>query len=147
PAAANGASDSSSKKLKVDRPVPTTANAPAGEPPAPPPVVHGKAKSNGKSPPPIPAPAADASPLGIVVAPPVAGAGKSGKPAGASPLAAATEKDANGLSPLLVGGVLGGLALVLVPFGRGIVPWEMSQKSAADATANVAAKPTETKPA
>jgi len=146
PAPAHGASDSSSKKFKVARPAPASSKSPGAEPPAPPPIVHGKAKSNGKSPPPIPAPAADASPLGIVVAPPVAGAGKSGKPAGTSPLAAATEKDANGLSPLLVGGVLCGVALVLVAIGGGVVAWQMSQKSAADATANVAAKPSETKP-
>ncbi len=155
-AEASGASDSSSKKLKLARPVAAMANAPAAEPPAPPPVAGGKSQSNGKPSPPIPAPAADASPLGIVVAPPVAGHGpsnrsgrssKSGAHAIKSSLAAATEKDANGLSPLLVGGVLCGVAFVLVAIGGGVVAWQMSQKSAADAVAKAAAKPVETKPA
>jgi hypothetical protein len=97
---------------------------------------------------PLPEPANDESPLGIVVAPPVAEPAKGAK-AGPSGLAAAVEKDAHGLSPLLVGGVLGGVALVLIAIGGGVVAWQYWQKDGAQSTAAAksAAQPAEEKPA
>ena len=100
---------------------PRTAAAQAStEPVPPPPVVASQVAATGTpAPPPIPPPSAEALPLGIVVPPPVAAPGKASKSAGkvGLPLAAAT--DEHGLSPLLVGGVLGGVALVLVAIGGG----------------------------
>ena len=141
--------DDSSQKLKIARPMAPAANgagppAAGGEPPAPPPVK----KRSGKPKAPLPEPAPSASPLGIVVAPPVA-APKGGKAAAKSPLAAAAEKDANGLSPLLVGGMLGGVALILVAVGVGVVAWQRWQSDDAQAAraAKAAAQPAEDKPA
>jgi len=141
--------DDSSQKLEIARPMAPAANgagppAAGGDPPAPPPVK----KRSGKPKAPLPEPAPSASPLGIVVAPPVA-APKGGKAAAKSPLAAAAEKDANGLSPLLVGGMLGGVALILVAVGVGVVAWQRWQSDDAQAAraAKAAAQPFEDKPA
>lgn len=139
--------DDSSQKLKIARPVtspPASKSiAIAGEPPAPPPV---KKRAGTKAP--LPEPIAEASPLGIVVAPPVAAPKRAKLPA-KSPLAAAAEKDENGLSPLIVGAMLGGVALVLVAVGVGVVAWQKWQSDDARAAlaAKAAAKPADETPA
>jgi hypothetical protein len=87
-----------------------------------------------------------ASPLGIVVAPPVA-ASIANKSAGNVGLPLAGAVDQHGLSPLLVGGVLGGVALVLVAIGGGVVAWQMSQRGNHQLAAKVETKAAEAKPA
>ena len=150
------AGDGSSSKRQLPRPA-SNRGAGAGsaatdalrEQPAPPPPPPQVKQPDGPPKLPLPEPALDASPLGIVVAPPVAELGKGSKPAGPSGLAAAAEKDAHGLSPLLVGGVLGGVALVLVAIGGGVVAWQNLQKDADRSTvaAKSASQPADEKPA
>ena len=150
PAKSNG---HATQKLRVAKPVPPADSQPAtaNEPKAPPRVAAKSAAT-----PPLPLPAKTESPLGIVAAPPVAGAAKSGKKLGRkSPseaalrasLAAAAKKDEHGLSPLLVGGVLGGIALVLLAVAGGVVAWQVSRETPPIATNNTAAPAAaETKP-
>ncbi len=152
PAAPRAAAKSNGKAVARKAPTPRAGSAPTSrisEPPAPPPVKPPPLKKpGGPSKPPLPEPAADESPLGIVVAPPIAEPAKGAK-SPASGFAAVAEKDAHGLSPLLVGSVLGGVALALLAIGGGVVAWQNLQRTSDKAAiaAKTAAKPAEEQPA